>query len=56
MMEKTKIIETLQDEIKNCEAYLKNEPEEVMGYDEICITIQTRKEACEWFLEMIEGS
>ncbi len=53
MMEKTKIIESLRTEISECDEYLKNEPEECLGFDEVCIIKETRKEMCEKFLCML---
>lgn len=55
-MEKQKIIECLRDEIRECDEHLSHEPEAIWGYDEVYIIVETRKEMCEKFLCMLEGS
>lgn len=54
-MTKSMIIESLNAEIRECDEYLKNEPEEIWGYDEVCIIYSTRKNMCEKFLCMLKG-
>lgn len=56
-MERNEIVKCLQEEIKECDEYLQNEPAECWGYDEVCIIYETRKEMCEHFICMLrEGS